>query len=103
MSYAKTDLSVQNVHISMGTVSVRMPDEEIDKLEEIAKREGKSRSALLRELAEDRIDNDSVSTLWDLVGIISDEEAKEMREVIGENRKKTTESIQKRAKKVFEE
>lgn len=87
----------------MGTVSVRMPDEEIDKLEEIAKREGKSRSALLRELAEDRIDNDSVSTLWDLVGIISDEEAKEMREVIGENRKKTTESIQKRAKKVFEE
>ncbi|MFB6208636.1 MAG: DUF6290 family protein [Candidatus Nanohaloarchaea archaeon] len=87
----------------MGTVSIRMPDEEIEKLERLAEREGKSRSAFLREIAEEKIEKDSTSSLWDLAGILSDEEAEEMREVIKEKRKKTTEDLKKRAKEAFED
>lgn len=85
----------------MGTVSVRMPDEDIKKLEDIAEREGKSRSAVLREFAEEKMDEDPYDALQDLFGIISDEEAEGMREAINENRKKMDEDFKKRQEELF--
>ncbi|MFB6099988.1 MAG: DUF6290 family protein [Candidatus Nanohalobium sp.] len=87
----------------MGTVSVRMPDEEIEKLDKIAEREGKSRSAVLREFAEEKIEENSVAALEDLVGILSDEEAEEFKDVVEENRKKMTEDFEKRQERLFGE
>lgn len=89
----------------MGTVSIRMPDDEIEKLERLAEREGKSRSAFLRELAEEEIEkeSDTYEALEEIFGILSDEEAEGIREAIRENRKKMNRDFKKRQEELFEE
>ena len=87
----------------MGTVSVRMSEDEISKLDEIAEQENKSRSAVLREFAKEKIDENSVAALEDLIGILSDDEAEEFEKVVERNRKKIDEEFKKRQEELFGE
>ncbi len=72
----------------MGTVTVRMPDEEIEKLEKIAEKEGKTKSSLLREITEKEIKRGSPEALKSIAGAWSEERAEEVRRGIKEMRKK---------------
>ncbi|MFB6245754.1 MAG: DUF6290 family protein [Candidatus Nanohaloarchaea archaeon] len=85
----------------MGTVSVRMPDEEIRKLEDLARRKGKTRSGLLRELAEEKISENSIEVLENLVGVLDASEAEKFEETVGEARSEMEESIDRGTMREF--
>ncbi|MDY6774119.1 MAG: ribbon-helix-helix protein, CopG family [Candidatus Nanohaloarchaea archaeon] len=80
----------------MGTVSVKMPDEEIEKLERLAESEGKTKSSFMREMAETELEERSATGLRELVGVLSSEEAEELREGIKEMREEMDEDVERR-------
>lgn len=85
----------------MGTVSVRMPDEEIEKLEKIAEREGKSRSAVLREFAEEKMEDEIEPNMEEIFGIISEEEGEGLKEAVEEVKSEATESFERSVEEKF--
>ncbi|MFB6158035.1 MAG: DUF6290 family protein [Candidatus Nanohalobium sp.] len=85
----------------MGTVSVRMPDEEIEKLEKIAEREGKSRSAVLREFAEEKMEDEIEPNMEEIFGIISEEEGEGLKEGVEEVKSEATESFERSVEEKF--
>jgi len=64
---------------------VKMSDDDIEKLEHLAEREGKTKSSFMRELAEEKMEKTSISSLEELKGVLSQDESESVRKAVRRN------------------
>lgn len=81
---------------------MRLPDDDIERLERLAERRGTSKSALMREFARRELRRETVTVLRDIVGVLSNEEAEEMERAVSEVREEMDEEMRRRSKEFFE-